>query len=191
VKWLTLPALAAALTTGCSTLTPPPVVVTPRVDSSSAVAPSDAEAARWTGHLSLKLSPFGEDGARGTSLSFDLQGRADQGALDLSTPFGTLVASVRWQPGQASLHTTDGVDSYASLNELITRVLGESLPVPSLMTWLKGRPDATLPFAPLPTGFEQVGWRVDTSALVEGILTAQRTASPEVRGATLRLRLDR
>ncbi|HET6789611.1 MAG TPA: hypothetical protein VFH49_16720, partial [Aquabacterium sp.] len=76
---------------------------------------------------------------------------------------------------------------------------GEPLPVQALMSWLKGQPDVDQPFTHLPPeagqaaspGFEQAGWRVNTSALSEGILSAQRPGSDRQRGATLRLRLDR
>lgn len=196
MKSLSILLVATALVTGCTTLTPPPI---PAPDSTSATPGEQAPEGRWSGHLSLKLAPFGADGAKGASLSFDLQGQAQQGALDLSTPLGTLVASVRWTPTQAVLHTSDGQTTYASLDALITQVLGEPLPVQALMSWLAGRPDAAQPFSALSPeagqtaspGFEQAGWRVDTTALPEGVLSAQRPGSDHQRGATLRLRLDR
>lgn len=196
MKSLSIILLATTLATGCTTLTPPPV---PAEDGTSANSREQTSEGRWSGHLSLKLAPFGADGAKGASLSFDLQGQARQGALDLSTPLGTLVASVRWTPSQAALHTSDGQATYASLDELITQVLGEPLPVQALMSWLTGQPDAGQPFIALPPeagqtaspGFEQAGWRVDTTALPEGILSAQRPGNDRQRGATLRLRLDR
>lgn len=190
-------ALATTLATGCAHLTPPSAPPTDGAASSHDDRPMADR--RWSGHLSLKLLPFGPVAATGTSLTFDLQGQARQGALDLSTPLGTLVASVRWTPTQAVLHTSDGQSSYASLDELVSQVLGEPLPVQALMSWLAGQADSRMPFSPLPPlagqatspGFEQAGWQVDTSTLSEGVLTAQRPGSERQRGARLRVRLDR
>lgn len=197
MKSLLIIALAATLATGCTTLTPPPSPAPDVVSASQDNTPVPDR--RWSGHLSLKLLPFGPVAATGTSLTFDLQGQARQGALDLSTPLGTLVASVRWTPTQAVLHTSDGQSSYASLDELVSQVLGEPLPVQALMSWLAGQADRSLPFSPLPPsadqtgspGFEQAGWQVDTSALSDGVLTAQRPGNERQRGARLRVRLDR
>lgn len=195
------PLLAACLLSlaGCASLERPPasLAASSATPQPTPQVPGDTVSeARWTGHLSLKLAAFGTERAKGVGMAFDLQGRAEQGALDLSTPLGTLVASVRWSPGLARLHTADGTDSYASLDELVARVLSEPLPVQALMSWLRGQPDPKLPLsdpqAPSAPTFEQAGWRVDATALAEsGVLLAHREPQPGVRGATLRIRLER
>lgn len=150
----------------------------------------------WEGRLSLKLQAFGTDGARGMTLGFNLQGSADQGELNLSTALGTQMAAVRWQQGTALLVTSEGTQRFASLDELTQHLLGESLPVTALMSWLQGRPDPLQPFSPAqgadhqPGVFEQAGWRVDLSRRALGQVEASRDASPTQRGAILKVRLD-
>jgi outer membrane lipoprotein LolB len=150
----------------------------------------------WDGRLSLKLQAFGTDGARGMTLGFSLQGSADQGELNLSTALGTQMAAVRWQRGTALLVTSDGTQRFASLDELTQHLLGESLPVTALMSWLQGRPDPLQPFSPAADAdhqarvFEQAGWRVDLSRRSTGQVEASRDAGTGQRGATLKVRLD-
>lgn len=169
-----LAAAVAALTACAAPLMPPPAQPTASAEAAPLVT-------RWTGHLSLRLQAFGAEPARGVSLTFDLQGQPDTGALDLSTPLGTLVASVRWTPQGASLYTADGAQAFDTLDELVARVMGEPLPVRSLMHWLQAPPGE----------FEAADWRVDTRGSADGVIVAHRTASPTVRGATLKIRLDR
>lgn len=165
----------------CSTLG---ACTTPVQRATTALAgPADLQPSerRHTGHLSLRLLPFEGEAARGVSMVFDLQGNAREGALDLSTPLGTLVAAVRWSTLGASLQTSDGTQVYDSLDQLLARVLGEPLPVADLLQWLQA--DAG--------EFESAGWQVDTTQATDGIIQAQRSGAPGVRGATLKIRLDR
>ena len=171
-----LVAVVSAGLTACATPIAPPLPA-----ATETGAAHSAEHARWTGHLSLRLQAFGPEPARGVSLTFDLQGQPDSGALDLSTPLGTLVASVRWTPQGASLYTADGAQAFDTLDDLVARVLGEPLPVRSLLHWLQAPPG----------DFEAEGWRVDTRESASGVVVAHRAASPSARGATLKIRLDR
>lgn len=181
-------ALAACAQTG-------PTAVT--LDEALASAP--LRTGPWEGRLSLKLQAFGPDAARGVSMAFVLQGSADRGQLDLSTPMGTQMASVHWGSGQATLTTSEGTRRFASLDELTLHLLGESLPITALMSWLQGRPDPGLPFQPAasrppgtgqPAIFDQAGWRIDLSEWRAGHLSAERAPAGGQRGATLKVRLD-
>lgn len=127
---------------------------------------------------------------------FHLKGSPEQGELNLSTPFGTQMAAVRWQREQAVLVTADGTQRFASLDELTNHLLGEALPITALMSWLQGRPDPLQPFSPAEGAdhrasvFNQAGWRVDLTNRHVGQLEASRQAGPEQRGAALKVRLD-
>lgn len=154
-----------------------------------------ATAGRWSGHLGLKLAAWNNQPARGDSFHFDLQGHAQAGVLDISTPFGTLVASVRWTPEGASLLTPDETQVFGSMEALMGQAVGEALPVSTLMFWLKGRPDPLLPVTwtnatGSPAQFEQASWQVDVSELAQGVLRAQRAPQAQQRGAQLVIRLD-
>jgi outer membrane lipoprotein LolB len=149
-------------------------------------------ASRWSGRLVLKLAAFEAEPAQGVNVAFDLQGIAKEGQIDLSTPMGTLIAQVRWQQTLATLTTADGAQAYDSLDALTQRVLGESLPVAAMLSWLQGHPAEDHPWSSTaPNQFTQSGWEVDLSALSEGTLMAQRPASEHHRGVSLRVRLDR
>lgn len=192
--------MAVVLLAACAQKSPL-VAMAPRSSnplSGTATEPgSDLADQRWSGRLVLKLAAFGKESAQGVNVSFDLQGNPTQGQLDMSTPMGTLVAQVRWQQAMASLSTADGTESFDSLHVLTQRVLGESLPVATMMSWLQGHP------APSPTWtarsdgqasprqFTQAGWQVDLRELDQGTLLAERPGTLDQRGATLRLRLDR
>jgi len=171
----------------CSTWQPPPLDQSMPANSAANVA----QQARFAGHLSLKLQAFEGKSAEGGSFHFDLQGLATAGVLDISTPLGTMVASVRWSPENASLLTPDGQQVYASMDALLTQTIGEPLPISTIMQWLKGQPDPSLPSTWVEsTQFDQAGWRVDTAELSSGVLHANRDPQPHVRGARLSIRLD-
>jgi outer membrane lipoprotein LolB len=166
------------------------------------LASAEQAPGRWSGRLALKLQAHGSDPAQGVNVAFDLQGTASSGQLDLSTPLGTLIAQVRWQADSATLTTADGQQAFDSLEELTRRALGEQLPVIAMLSWLEGGPAMQMPWSPLqadarasnnvqPTSFSQAGWQVDTSALPDGLLQAQRSATDQQRGASLKLRLER
>lgn len=154
---------------------------------------------RWSGHLSLRLDAWQDLAADGGSFLFDLQGpvlndQLQAGQLDISTPLGTQMASIRWTSDSAVMHTPDGPQIFDSLNVLLQQTLGEALPISALTHWLDGHADPALPAVPASmnaTIFEQAGWRIDATQLSQGLLRATRTASPDVRGARLVIRLDR
>jgi len=196
VSFRLLACAALLALSACSTWRPPPALVPPPLASDTR---ANATAGRWSGHLSLKLDAWDTQPAQGESFQFDLQGHAHAGVLDISTPFGTLVASVRWDPNGASLITPQNEQLFDSMDALLTKAVGEALPVSTLMYWLKGQADPQLPVSWLPpattstgepTRFLQATWLVDTSELAQGVLRAQREPLPQQRGARLVIRLD-
>jgi outer membrane lipoprotein LolB len=162
-------ACALALLQGCAT--PPPVAEGP-----------------WTaGRLSLRVAEDGTRSAQSLSAAFELAGDGERGQLNLSTPLGSRIASARWSAAGASLVTPEGEQRFDSLDELARRALGEAVPLGALPDWLAGRPWARAPHEPMPDGFLQLGWQVQTSQRAEGRIEARRSQPPEV---LLRVRLD-
>ena len=135
----------------------------------------------------LQISATDTESAKVFSAGFELRGEPEAGQLDLIAPTGSVVARASWRPGAAQLDTGQGLARYASLADLTRRVLGEHLPMEALFDWLQGRPSPAMPHEALPQGFEQAGWRVDTSGLARGAIVARRDSRPAV---TLRLRVD-
>ena len=199
-RWMACAALCTTLL-GCATAPPEPSEP-PRHPATTAVAPEvptppsgPALNGQWDGRLSLKLAAYGAEAASGLTMAFELEVRDQAGTLNLSTPMGTRVAAVHWQPGQtgARLETSEGLQQFDSLDSLTRQILGEALPLDAMLYWLDGQPAPDLPYEPLaaaPGVFAQAGWQVDSSHLHEGRLDATRPGTATQRGVTLRLRLD-
>lgn len=128
----------------------------------------------WTGRLALQVQG---DEAQSFSALFELRGSPAQGELVLSSPLGSTLAVLRWQPGEAALQTGQQTRQAASLDALLQDTAGSRIPVAALFDWLQG---INTPAA---------GWQVDLSALPEGRVLAQRSAPPPP--ATLRIALTR
>ncbi|MCA3240532.1 MAG: outer membrane lipoprotein LolB [Rubrivivax sp.] len=158
---------AALLLAACATRAPDPTVT--------------------TGRLALRVDASAERPAQNVSAGFELAGDGRQGELKLLSPLGTQLASARWAPGLALLITGDGERRFDTLDRLSREALGEALPLAAWPDWLAGRPWREAPHSPLADGFEQLGWRITTSALADGQLLARRETAPAV---TLRVRLD-
>lgn len=146
---------------------------------------------RLSGRLSVQVAHNSGGTAQGGAAAFELQGTAEAGQLELSTPLGTLAARASWQAGQALLLRSDTETRYADLDALTRDLLGEAVPVAALFDWLKGRPwsgAVSHPRLDGKPGFRQLGWTVDLSGYAEGLLiNAQRREPTEVN---LRVRLD-
>lgn len=152
-----------------------------------AVAPSGP--VDYSGRLAVQVAAQGDRPAQSHSAAFELGGDARDGHLRLLSPLGTVVADARWQADRVTLETGEGPRQYPSLEALARDTLGEAIPLAALLAWLHGQPWAGAPHEPMDGGFRQLGWTVDTHALVEeGQLLARRDAAPTV---TLRARLDR
>jgi outer membrane lipoprotein LolB len=167
--------IASAFTAGCAVVPQMPVAA-PGVQSLS-------------GRMAVRVAETPNAAARSVSASFELQGDARAGSLNLSTPLGTLMAQARWSPSAVTLITPQGQTAYGDLDTLTQQVLGESIPVPALFDWLRGRPWPDAPTtAGSDGGFSQLGWKVDLAGYSQGAIEAVRSAAPAV---TVRVRLDR
>lgn len=155
----------------------------------STVAPDPAA---LSGRLSVRVEGDADHAARALSAAFELRGDAEQGSLNLSTPFGTMLAQAQWSPQQALLVTPQGRTAYADLPALTRELLGEALPMAALFDWLRGRPwpgagsQATQP--PDEAGFAQLGWQVTLARFDEGVVVARRAEPPAV---TVRAQIER
>jgi outer membrane lipoprotein LolB len=125
-----------------------------------------AAADTWTGKLGYRLEAAEGERAQAGSASFELQGNASAGQLDLTSPLGTTLASARWGPDGLRLFDGQQHWAYPSLADLGAalgeRLGGAPLPLAALFDWLRGQPWAQAAHTPLEAeGFEQLGWRVN------------------------------
>jgi outer membrane lipoprotein LolB len=154
----------------------------------TAATPAEA----WTtGRLSLRVDALAEQPAKQLSSAFELQGGEQQGELRLLSPLGTVVAAARWTPHGAWLTASGREQGFTDLDDLARQALGEALPLRALPSWLQGQAWAGAPAQVRDTGFEQLGWSVNTSGLAEGRLQVDRPAGAGAAAVGLRVRLDR
>ena len=179
-----LAVLGATALAGCSSV--------PRAAGAHAAAL--AQAPRLTGKFGLIVpaGPGGQPRGQNVNASFELLGDPRRGQLEMSTPMGSLVARVSWQPGSAWVKTPDGDRAYDDIDALTQELLGEALPVQALFDWLRGRPWPQAPSrAADGTGFQQLGWQVDLRRFGDQLISAQRlNPNGSEPLATLRLKLD-
>jgi len=155
----------------------------------ASIAPPGLPPGLISGRLAVLVEATATAPARQVSGSFELRGNATSGQLDLVSPLGITVAQARWEPGRVELRSGEAPIVYASLDELSTQAFGEPLPLAALFDWLRGRPWAGAPSmaARDGSGFEQMGWLIDTSRVPDGQIVARRPAPPAV---TLRARVE-
>lgn len=179
-----LTVLGATALAGCSSV--------PRASGADAAAL--AQAPRLTGKFGLIVpaGPGGQPRGQNVNASFELLGDPRRGQLEMSTPMGSLVARVSWQPGSAWVKTPDGDRAYDDIDALTQELLGEALPVQALFDWLRGRPWPQAPSrAADGAGFQQLGWQVDLRRFGDQLISAQRlNPNGSEPLATLRLKLD-
>jgi outer membrane lipoprotein LolB len=167
--------VAAAALAGCASVAPLP--------------PATGET--LSGRIAVNVEGSAGAPPRALAASFELQGDARDGRLDLASPLGTMLARARWSSGRAQLATPQGTTQFDDLDTLAREMLGESLPVAALFDWLRGRPWPGAPSrgaAPPAAGFAQLGWEVDLARFDDALVAARRDAPPVV---TVRARLDR
>jgi outer membrane lipoprotein LolB len=132
------------------------------------------------------------DAQRSFSASFELQGTHQAGQLALSGPLGSTVGQLAWNLDHTEWLGSEGQRRYASLDALTDELVGEPLPVRSLLDWLAGRPDPSMPHRPWTAtqgnGFDQHGWAVSLARRAEGVIQARREAPAPV--VTVRVKLD-
>ena len=132
--------------------------------------PANSHRTLWTGRLALQVE---EQASQSFSASFELSGSAQQGQFILLNPLGNTLARIQWDAGHAEITTGQSTRESESLDALLHDVLGTSIPVAALFSWLEG------------TQVAAVGWQVDLSAIAAGRLVARRhTPAPQ---ATLRI----
>ena len=128
----------------------------------------------WSGRLALQLQTTPP---QNWSVSFELQGSAEQGQMALLSPLGTTLARLSWNPQSAWLEQGAEKTESSHLQSLSQKLTGTDLPISAIFEWLEGRETSAQ------------GWEVDLSAFKEGRLSARRIApAPE---ALLRILLDR
>lgn len=172
------------------------------------------------GQISIKLLATREQPAKGVSLGFFFHGQPQAGRLELMTPLGSQIAQVGWGPAGAWLRrdgasntdappesrfgtdlstqptSDDGQERFDSMQSLSERVLGEAIPLQTLIHWMQGRADPTrtsthAPEDGLTAGtFTQDGWLIDTRDWPRR-LEVQRPANERLRGVQIKVHLDR
>lgn len=117
-------------------------------------------------HLDGRISARDADRAVSGSVSWDRTGSVD--TLLLSGPLGQGAAEIRREAGRAELVMADGERVVESSDErLLARILGISLPLDGLASWLAGRPQPGIAFQGGLDGqghlawLEQEGWRIE------------------------------
>lgn len=139
-------AVALGLLAGCATRPPTP---TPPV---------------WSGRLALRVD---SDPPQRWSALFELDGAAERGTLQLASPLGQTLATVRWDASGAWLERPDSPPQrYDSVAALTAALTGAALPVTALFAWRAGKADPV------------AGWEVDLTEHAQGRLRARRTAPP-------------
>ena len=167
--------------------------IAPRPSSTEAIETTSLE---LQSQMAIKLGAWGAEAPRGMSFGFFFQGQVERGSMSLMTPLGSQVALVEWSPTSATLRRIGpggGEDvRRGSLEELAESALGEALPLQTLVHWMQGHPDPTLPHHPTPEAgvFEQRGWVIDTRERSQGRILATRQSQPGLRDARIQVRLD-
>ena len=136
--------------------------------------PSEPAAAFWSGRLALQVD---QQPSQSFSALFELRGNARAGELTLTSPIGSVLAELAWQPGQATLRSGGQTRQFASVADLAREATGTAIPLEALFDWLAGV-QATVP-----------GWQADLSELAQGRLRARR--SEPAPAADLRIALER
>lgn len=160
---------------------------------------------------------MGDQAAKGVSFGFFFDGQPEAGRLELMTPMGSQIAQVGWSAEGAWLRRDggapppaepmlgpdatagaidDGIARFESIDALSTHVLGEAIPLQTLIHWMQGHPDPARPSAVLTEAassagqFTQDGWLIDTRDWPRR-LQATRPANGGLRGIHIRVHLDR
>jgi outer membrane lipoprotein LolB len=136
--------------------------------------PFDPQTGPWSGRLALRVE---SDPPQSFSVAFELSGDAASGELTLTSPLGSTVAEMRWQPTGAVLLQNGSQRHYESADRMIEQTTGAAIPTQALFAWLHGEPASV------------EGWQVDLTHWPEGRLIARRQSPPPE--AELRLILDR
>lgn len=133
-----------------------------------------ASATAWSGRLSLRVDSEPE---QSFAALFDLSGSASTGALTLTTPIGSTLATMQWSPGDAVLKNGGTTRHFDSVEALIEAATGAAIPIGALFDWLAGRNENV------------AGWQANLSQVSAGRLQATRSAP--LPTAELRIAFER
>jgi outer membrane lipoprotein LolB len=114
---------------------------------------------RWSGRLGLVVA---SEPPQSFFAGFELNGNPQAGELSLTSPLGSTLAVMQWQPGQTLLRQGEQTRRYESLEVLALELTGAAIPVRALFGWLNGTPQAV------------DGWEADLGSLDSGRLVARR-----------------
>ena len=145
LRWLSV--MVVLMLTACATRTP---------------APQAPDTLFWSGRLALYIA---STPPQSISAGFELKSQQQSGELQLISPLGNTLAKLHWLPGQARLEQGGQVWQDNSLDALLIRLTGASLPMAALIDWLQARPT------------QVEGWRADLSQISSGKLWVQSMPS--------------
>ncbi len=157
LRWLTV--MVGLMLTACATRTLPPQ------------AP---DTLFWSGRLALNIA---STPPQSISAGFELKSQQQSGELQLISPLGNTLARLHWVPGQASLEQGGQVWQDSSLDALLIRLTGTTLPMAALIDWLQARPT------------QVEGWSADLSQMGSGKLWVQSMPSHTTTLPQVTLRL--
>ncbi|WP_374592581.1 outer membrane lipoprotein LolB [Aquabacterium sp.] len=145
-----------------------------------------------SGRINVRVEPGvgSVEPAQSVTAQFELEGRPDDGLLNLSTPLGTRMAQARWLGERAELIGPDGQRKSGHLVTLTREALGQSLPIGAMMSWLQGNPADNIASVPLPPpdrGFTQMGWVVNLNRWADRFIMASRDEPDRIE---VRVKLD-
>jgi outer membrane lipoprotein LolB len=134
---------------------------------------NDTQTEQFAGRIGLQIQ---SDPPQAFFASFELKGNAERGDLSLISPVGSVLAVMRWSPGEALLETGRDIRRFASVDALLQETTGAPIPVGALFDWLDGKSTA------------MNGWAADLTQRSTGRINAKRTVpKPQI---DLRIVLD-
>ena len=128
----------------------------------------------WAGRISLQVQ---SEPVQAFFAGFELKGQAESGKLTLISPLGSILAVMRWSPGETVLEQGGSIKRFASKDELLAQTTGAAVPVSALFDWLAG------------VNTSAPGWTADLSQHAGGRISAKR--SDPAPQADLRIVLDK
>ena len=128
----------------------------------------------WAGRISLQVQ---SEPVQAFFAGFELKGQAESGKLTLISPLGSILAVMRWSPGETVLEQGGSIKRFASKDELLAQTTGAAVPVSALFDWLAG------------VNTSAPGWMADLSQQADGRISAKR--SDPAPQADLRIVLDK
>ncbi len=122
------------------------------------------------GRFAVKLQPFDQP-AQAVQGGFAWRDEGDLLQLDLSNPFGSVLARAQISPAQALLIQADGSSQSAvDADQLLAQVWGYPMPVNGLRYWVRGQLEPTGTAKAVSydgqgrlQAFEQQGWQLQLS----------------------------